>query len=74
MLDIGIFDTPNRAIHNLDELLFFKNIETFDKHFDSLLKSKNNKALFFTGMVTMLGTMLKTNIKIVLLFALKLMN
>jgi hypothetical protein len=49
MLDIRIFDKPDRSIHNLDELLFFKNIETFDKHFDSLLKEKNNKALLFYG-------------------------
>ncbi|UZJ79431.1 DEAD/DEAH box helicase family protein [Fictibacillus sp. KU28468] len=49
VLNVQIFDTPNRSIHNLNQLLFFKNIETFDKYFNPLLKEKSNKALMFYG-------------------------
>ncbi|MCX9098945.1 DEAD/DEAH box helicase family protein [Bacillus anthracis] len=49
MLDVKIFDTPNKSIHNLKELLFFKNMKDFDEHFNSSLEQENKKALLFYG-------------------------
>ncbi|MED3036087.1 hypothetical protein CBR56_24480 [Bacillus thuringiensis] len=49
MLDVKIFGTPNKSIHNLKELLLFKNMKDFDGHFNSLLEQDNKKALLFYG-------------------------